>query len=161
MIHSGVWNDTHIFLCLNKVEIKQYLFLQPILSIFQGYIWRSFKDRKASLSARRRDSHSRKPVENYLKWQIQVLLLSRTYSQFTLFFTDILVLRRDFSVTVQYPCQSQITSKHQCKSGCCVMVGTLTIASLRWCYGHLVVIYFDLKWKSCSRKRQMSLVVKQ
>jgi hypothetical protein len=35
------------------------------------------------------------------------------------------------------------------------------IASPRRCYGHLVVIYFDLNCKSCSRNHQMSLVVKQ
>jgi hypothetical protein len=32
-------------------------------------------------------------------------LLTRTYSQFTLFFTDFLVLKRYFSITVQYPCK--------------------------------------------------------
>ena len=32
-------------------------------------------------------------------------MLSRTYSQFTLFFRDFLVLKLDFSVTVQYPCK--------------------------------------------------------
>ncbi len=55
---------------------------------------------------------------------------------------------------------NQITVKHKCKSGCCVMVGTSQIASSWRCYGHLVVFYFDLKWKSCSRNRQMSLVIK-
>ncbi len=60
----------------------------------------SIKDRKASLSARREgiDVSQLKTVFN------DKLLLSLLLSR-TLFFTDLLVFKRDFSVTVQYPCK--------------------------------------------------------
>jgi hypothetical protein len=46
-----------------------------------------------------------KLYNNKVKLNIQGPLLSRNYSQFTLFFMDFLVLKRDFSDTVQYPCK--------------------------------------------------------
>ena len=47
-------------------------------------------------------------LKTVLNDKFRCILLSRTYSQFTLFFTDFLVLKRDFSVTVQSSISLQV-----------------------------------------------------